>query len=140
MKVCIVDKPVDVFGFKITTDNSAELTKEALIPNLWGKFHNSNLFVDEYYGVYYNYEDKHFKKYDFLVGDVFGNDDTLDKVTIQSGKYLVFEADGKFNETVPKLWFEIWKFFDKSLIKRAYKTDFEKYSKDNLIEIFVSIL
>lgn len=129
-----------MIGFKITTNNSAELTKEALIRNLWNEYHNSDLFVDEHYGVYYNYEDKHFKKYDFLVGSVLGNHDTLDKVTIQSGKYLVFEADGKSSEAVPKLWFEIWIFFWQKSNKRAYKTDFEKYSKDNPVEIFVSSL
>lgn len=140
MEKVYIDKQFDVFGFKITTDNDTELTKEALIPSLWNKFRNSDFFTDGNYGVYYNYENKHFEKYDLLVGNTFSSSDSLNKITIQSGKYLVFRADGKIHEIVPKLWIEIWNFFDKSEIKRAYKTDFEKYSQGDHVEIFISIL
>lgn len=140
MEEVYLDKQFDVFGFKITTDNDTELTKKALIPGLWNKFCNSNFFTDINYGIYYNYENKHFGKYDLLLGNTFSSNDNLNKVTIQSGKYLVFKDVGKMHEIVPKLWFEIWNFFDKSKIKRAYKTDFERYNQDDYVEIFISIL
>ncbi|WP_277620696.1 hypothetical protein [Campylobacter blaseri] len=39
-----------------------------------------------------------------------------------------------------ELWYEIWKFFDKSDVKRAYNTDFEKYIGKDKIEIYISLL
>ncbi|CZE47439.1 GyrI-like domain-containing protein [Campylobacter geochelonis] len=132
-----------ITGFVVKTNNHDEICyKNAQIPKLWKKFFDSKLveISDIYYGVYYNYTDKHFGDYDILVGvDLTNLDDKFDNVLIENGKYLCFEADGESAKITPMLWQEIWTFFQDCSFKRAYKIDFEKHSK-NKVEIYISIL
>ena len=55
-------------------------------------------------------------------------------------KYLVFKKKGELPDVCSELWEEIWDYFaNNSEYERAYAVDFEKYSKENLIEIYISI-
>lgn len=56
-------------------------------------------------------------------------------VIIPADNYHVVEVDN----TDPKGGFNAWVDIRKSDIKRAYKTDFEFYSKDGSIKFFLSV-
>lgn len=141
MKEVYLDNQINVVGFKITTNNKTEIGSCANIPKLWSKFYQSKLISkDVKYGVYFNYKDKHFSDYDLLVGVLGDISDRFDYVTICPGKYFVFKKCGEIHKIVVELWKEIWNFFENNNVKRAYKTDFEKYLSDNEVEIYISII
>jgi len=61
-------------------------------------------------------------------------------MVIENKKYLVFTKQGELPEVCTELWEEIWDYFaNNSEYERAYTIDFEKYSKENLIDIYISI-
>lgn len=142
MNQIIVKSSFNITGFKTTTNNQNELNNTSNISKLWDNYFNSKLFHTNNiaYGVYYNYKNRHFNDYDILVGIEETKNENFDNVIIQSGKYMVFKKEGNIPQIVVELWQEIWKFFDKSDIKRAYNTDFEKYIGKDKIEIYISIL
>ncbi|MDO5045441.1 GyrI-like domain-containing protein [Campylobacter sp.] len=141
MKKFHLNDKIDIIGFKASTNNKKEMSVDGVIPKLWAKFCQSELFTqDVKYGVYFNYQDRHFADYDIMVGINSKPCDKFDSVAIESGKYIVFEKSGEIHKIVPELWGEIWNFFETSDIKRAYKTDFEKYTDQNRVEIYISIV
>lgn len=141
MKEFYLNNKINIIGFKATTNNKNEMGLQGAIPKLWTKFCQSQLFAQDIkYGVYFNYQDRHFADYDVMVGVDSDVCDKFDNTTIESGKYLVFEKSGEIHQIVPELWAEIWNFFETSDIKRAYKTDFEKYTDQNRVEIYISVI
>ena len=140
-----------IYGISTRTKNSNEMNPEtAKIGAIWQKFDST---VDanykdgeKVYGVYYNYESDANGEFDVLAGYETLND-KLDKVTIQKGKYLVFNKtfeqtdDSTRIQAIIKTWGRIWEYFsnENSQYKRAYKTDFEYYKDQNEIEIYISI-
>ena len=55
-------------------------------------------------------------------------------------KYLVFSKQGELPMIVTDLWEEIWGYFEKnSDYERAFEIDFEKFTDEDEIEIYVSI-
>ncbi|OPA71805.1 hypothetical protein BB381_07210 [Campylobacter pinnipediorum subsp. caledonicus] len=138
-----INESFKITGFKATTTNKDESDlKTSVIDKLWNNFFKSGVSNESNvkYGVYFNYKDKYFGKYDILVGTKNSKKQTLDTVEIQKGKYLVFKKEGRIPEIVIELWQEIWHFFENSTIKRTYTTDFEKYIDNNKVEIYISIL
>ena len=66
--------------------------------------------------------------------------DIKNAIVIEDKKYLVFKKQGELPMVVVELWEEIWDYFEKnSEYARAFEVDFEKYAKEDEIEIFVSI-
>jgi len=141
-----------IYGILTRTTNVHEMNPEtAKIGKIWQKF-NNEVTVDyqnneTVYGVYYNYESDAKGEFDVLAGCEKENS-SLDKVSIQKGKYLVFEANAKTLDdnariqAVISAWGKVWKYFDdeSSEYKRAYKTDFEYYKNQSDIDVYISIL
>lgn len=119
---------ISVYGKKIRTDNK---NLGALV-NFWEEFMKKE-YKGDVYGVYTNYESDYTGEYDFYIG--IDNDNNEEKVDIQEGEYLTIEVDARDPQGLAKAWNYIWN----SDIKRTYKTDFEYYSKDGSIKIYLSI-
>ena len=59
---------------------------------------------------------------------------------IDNQRYLVFDKKGELPGIVVDCWKEIWEYFENEPeYERVYNIDFEKYSKENEIEIYISI-
>jgi predicted transcriptional regulator YdeE len=119
---------ISVYGKKIRTDNK----HIGDLMNLWGEFMKKD-YKGDVYGVYTNYESDYTGKYDFYIG--IDSDNNEEKVEIQAGEYLIVEVDAKDSQGLAKAWNYIWN----SDIKRTYKTDFEYYTQDGSIKIYLSI-
>lgn len=124
-------KETTIRGKKIRTSNShlqgvMELWQEILALNLSG----------DIYAVYFDYESNHAGEYNLLIGSETA--DLKDTITLANSKYLEIPVDGNSIENVGKAWQEIWSN-PQIEAKRAYQTDFEKYSQDGHITIYLSV-
>ena len=151
MRVEEIEEKV-IYGISARTQNSNEMNQEtAKIGTIWQKF-DSAVDVnysdgERVYGVYYNYESDANGEFDVLAGYETLNDQ-LDRVTIEKGKYLVFNKtfeqtdDNSRIQAVLETWGKIWVYFsnENSQYKRKYQTDFEYYKSQNEIEIFISVI
>ena len=140
-----------IYGISTRTQNSNEMNPEtAKIGKVWQKF-DSTVEVnykdsEKVYGVYYNFESDVNGEFDILAGYETSNK-KLDKITIQKGKYLIFNKIFEENndtirvQAIIETWGKIWEYFsdENSEYKRVYKTDFEYYKNQNEIEIYISI-
>ncbi len=151
MRIEDVDEK-QIYGISVRTTNTNEMNPEtAKIGKTWQKFF-SEVSVnyqggEKVYGVYYNYESDANGEFNVLAGIEKANN-SLEKVFIQKGRYLVFEGkaaspDDKVRvQAVIETWGKVWDYFsnEKSEYKRAYKTDFEHYKNQTEIDIYISIL
>lgn len=136
-----------IAGISTITNNKFELESEnGKIRQLWEEYFANDVYKktfdkansDFMYGVYSNYESDASGNYKVTV-DV---EVTKPKnaIVIEDKKYLVFTKQGELPMVVVELWEEIWAYFEKnSEYERAFEVDFEKYAKEDEIEIFVSI-
>ncbi|AQW87263.1 hypothetical protein CPIN18021_0421 [Campylobacter pinnipediorum subsp. caledonicus] len=88
-----INESFKITGFKATTTNKDESDlKTSVIDKLWNNFFKSGVSNESNvkYGVYFNYKDKHFGKYDILVGTKNSKKQTLDTVEIQKRKISSF--------------------------------------------------
>ena len=117
------------------------------IAPLWEKYDVDNTYYDtlnksrntSFYGVYSNYESDVSGDYDATVA-VEVTKSKNNAMVIEDKKYLLFTKQGELPDVCSELWEEIWDYFaNNSKYERAYTVDFEKYSKENLIEIYVAI-
>ena len=141
-----------IFGISTRTTNADEMNSNtAKIGKTWQKF-DREVDVDyqvgeRVYGVYYNYESDDNGEFDVLAGYEKENN-SLDKVIIQKGKYLLFHGKAKIPDddarvqAVIETWGKIWQYFSNegSEHKRAYKTDFEHYKNQSEIDIYISVI
>jgi|SRR5690606_15023896 len=140
-----------IYGMSVRTTNAQEMNPEtARIGKTWQTF-DQEVSVDyqggeRVYGVYYDYESDASGEFNVLAGTEKA-DEALEKVTIRSGKYLVFKGlasapdDQARVQAVIKTWGEIWDYFNDpdSMYKRAFITDFEHYKNPTEIDIYISI-
>ena len=108
-------KSKKITGKKIRTNNN----KIDEIISLWKEVATLGLSGD-IYAVYYNYES------DF-------NSALKDFADIKEGKYMIWTADSQ--DAVGSAWQKIWN----TELDRAYESDFEVYSQDGSIKIFIGI-
>jgi predicted transcriptional regulator YdeE len=118
------------------------------IRGLWQRFYDviaPNLMNGAtIFGVYHNYESDASGEFSVLAGadqiNVSSSCST-DKVLIQSGNYLLFEAKGDMPQVVIDTWSKVWEYFESggSEYQRAYTTDFELYKSQNEIEVYIAI-
>ncbi len=141
-----------IYGIFTRTTNENEMNPEtAKIGKIWQNFDNEVIVNyqdgERVYGVYFNYESDANGAFDVLAGCEKENN-TLDKVVIQKGKYLIFEGKAKtLNDNariqaVIEIWGKVWGYFgnESSEYKRAYKTDFEYYKNQSDIDIYISVV
>ena len=147
MKVSYV-KNLMLLGISTTTNNENEKNEETQkIAPLWEKYDEENIFGKtlnklnntSFYGVYSNYVSDVNGDFDVTVAvEVTKNKNN--PIIIENKKYLVFKKEGELPEVAFELWQEIWEYFENnSEYERAYAVDFEKYSKREEVEIFISI-
>jgi len=147
MKVSYVKKLM-LLGISTRTNNANEKNQETQkIAPLWEKYDVENIYSKtfnkasntSFYGIYSNYESDVNGDYDATVAvEVTKTKDN--PIIIENKKYLVFKKEGELPDVCSELWEEIWDYFaSNSEYERAYAVDFEKYSKENLIEIYISI-
>ena len=147
MKVSYVKKLM-LLGISVRTNNANEKNQEMQkIAPLWEKYDVDNFYSKtlnktnntSFYGVYSNYESDVNGDYDASVA-VEVTKSKNNAMVIENKKYLVFTKQGELPEICTELWEEIWEYFaNNSEYERAYTIDFEKYSKENLIDIYISI-
>ncbi|MEO4053112.1 effector binding domain-containing protein [Solibacillus sp. CAU 1738] len=118
-----------IYGKCIRTNNQNPDT----ILKLWEEFLRLDLKGD-IYAVYNNYSSDFTGDYDLHIGTEIKFIDESN-VLIPTGTYHVIEVDTTDPKGVINTWIEIWN----SDIKRAYNTDFELYSTDGSIKIFLSV-
>lgn len=136
-----------VKGIKIRTKNADEMSPDtSRISGLWQRFcadvapclgKEASVL-----GVYCNYESDFNGEFDVVAGsDMLESDVASDSVTIQAGRYLVFESKSSMPKAVIDTWYRIWDYFSSSEPEyiRAYTTDFELYKSDSEIHIFIAI-
>ena len=111
---------------KIRTNNN----KIDEIVSLWKEVPNLGLNGD-IYAVYYNYESDFNWDFDFLIGSE--NNVLNDTADIKEGKYMIWTADSP--DAVGSIWQKIWN----TELDRTYESDFEVYSRDGSVKIFIGI-
>ncbi|MFA9240351.1 MAG: GyrI-like domain-containing protein [Candidatus Paceibacteria bacterium] len=146
MKVTRVKKLM-IAGLSTVTNNELEMSEEnGKIALLWEEYFAKDIYKktfdkansDFMYGVYSDYESDASGNYKVTVGVEVTK--PKNAIVIEDKKYLVFKKQGELPMVVVELWEEIWDYFEKnSEYARAFEVDFEKYAKEDEIEIFVSI-
>ena len=146
MKVTRVKKLM-ISGISVVTNNEFEMSEEnGKIAGLWEEYFANDVYKktfdkansDFMYGVYSNYESDARGNYKVTAG--VEKKKKKNAIVIEDKKYLVFKKQGELPMVVVELWEEIWAYFEKnSEYERAFEVDFEKYAKEDEIEIFVSI-
>lgn len=137
-----------ITGFKVRTKNEDEMNPQtAKIGALWQNYFEQIMPTlgetpPPTYGVYTNYESDAFGEFDVLVG-VQGveNIADLETVTLESGNYLCFEANGELPQAVIDTWGEIWSYFSDENCpqKRLFKTDYECYMSQSEAKIYIGV-
>ena len=146
MKVTRIKKLM-ISGLSAVTNNEFEMSEEnGKIAQLWEDYFANDIYKttfnkansDFMYGVYSDYESDVNGNYKITVGVEVTK--PKNAIVIEDKKYLVFTKQGELPMVVVELWEEIWDYFEKnSDYERAFEIDFEKYAKEDEIEIFVSI-
>ena len=147
MKVTRIKKLM-ISGISTITNNELEMNEEtSKIPQLWEEYFQQDIYKktfdkaksDYMYGVYSHYQFDEKGDYKVTVGVEVTK--PKNAITIEKDRYLVFTKKGEFPEVVLEAWHDVWNYFNSSecQYERAYNYDFEKYAKEDEIEIFISI-
>ncbi|MGP1484970.1 MAG: GyrI-like domain-containing protein [Campylobacter sp.] len=148
MQILRVKKDFEICGRKAQTSNFDEINGRGEIANLWGEFlkfgvDDTKIYATktQIYDAYFDYKNGADGEYSVLVGTTSPfykiGGEICEKVRIKAGDCAVFRFLNDL-QNVAKFWCEIWKYFENSQLKRAYKTDFEKHCKDKM-QIYISI-
>ena len=146
MKVTRIKKLM-IAGLSTVTNNEIEMSEEnGKIAGLWEEYFSKDVYKktfdkansDFMYGVYSDYESDVNGNYKITVGVEVTK--PKNAIVIEDKKYLVFTKKGELPMVVVELWEEIWDYFEKNNeYERSFEIDFEKYTKEDEIEIYVSI-
>ena len=146
MKVTRIKKLM-ISGISVVTNNEFEMSEEnGKIASLWEEYFANDVYKktfdkansDFMYGLYSDYESDVTGNYKITVGVEVTK--AKNAIVIEDKKYLVFTKKGELPMVVVELWEEIWDYFEKnSDYERSFEVDFEKYAKEDEIEIYVSI-
>lgn len=147
MKVRKIEKLM-VAGLSVVTNNKNETNPEsAKIGKLWEDYQDKNILGATFnkakkssmYGVYSDYASD--VDGDYKVTVAVEVTKPKNAIVIENQRYLVFSKDGDLPDVVVDCWKEIWDYFaNKPEYERAYTIDFEKYTREDGIEIYISIL
>jgi predicted transcriptional regulator YdeE len=143
-------KTLHIAGIQIRTSNQAERSGHGKIPKLWERFYREVsghlLPKGTPYGVYTDFESDAEEEYSLTVGvevpEDFCPSQELVVVKTQPGSYLKFVAEGDIPQMVYQVWSDVWTYFSErdAEHKRAFGTDFEVYSSENKVELYISVL
>ena len=140
-------KNLMITGNLVTTNYENEMNEEtAKIQTAWDNYVEDNVYSATHdkannksmYCVYSNYTDGIDGDFDVTVGVEVTK--SKHAIVIADEKYLIFKKVGELPEIVIETWAEIVEYFENnSEFTRAYTIDFEHYTKEDEIEIYVSI-
>lgn len=146
MKVTKIKKLM-ISGLSVITNNKLEFESEnGKIPQLWDDYIEKNAYGSTFnkanskymYGVYSDYTSDVTGDYKVTVGVEVTK--PKNAIIIEDERYLVFSKKGELPDVVVETWVEIWEYFENnSEYERKYSIDFEKYIKEDEIEIYISI-
>jgi predicted transcriptional regulator YdeE len=130
-----------VAGRAARTTNVLEMGGEGSIPKLWSQL---GRVEGDITAVYYDYESDKDGEYSYILGTKVSPAEEIppDMVSreVAKGDYSKFSGSGpNAAETVIKLWQEIWAN-EKTGLRRAYKTDFEVYHPNGVVDIYIGML
>ncbi len=139
-----------VSGLTVRTINRDEFNQEtAKIPGLWAEFFASGaadkipgrLPDTPIVGVYSTYDADLTSFYNVTAGvSVTTPNAKFNSIEVQEGRYLVFEAHGPMPTALLQTWASIWTYFEQHPhVKRSYLTDFEWYSGQEEVQIYIGI-
>ncbi|WP_316811202.1 GyrI-like domain-containing protein [Pedobacter heparinus] len=141
-----------VIGITVRTSNAAGHAEKD-IPELWNKFHSSNIAAQlpglvshDVYSIYTAYDGDHAQPYTTLIGYRVENLDHIPEglsgLLIEGGTYQKLTVKGNLLKgLVFDAWLEIWN----ADIPRAYTADFEVYGEQALnpenaeVDIYLSV-
>lgn len=151
MKIIDTQTPLLIQGICIRTQNSAEQDPStAKIGDLWtdfGKTVGPHMTEQMVYGVYHDYASNDQGAFNVTAG-VFQSPElsasaipNLTEVELQAGRYMVFSNRGEMPQRVIETWQEIWTYFNAEgcPYQRAYVTDFEHYTSQQTVDIYIGI-
>lgn len=146
MKVSKIKKLM-ISGISTITNNEIERNEdEAKIPKLWEEYFEKNIYTKTFnksnsgylYGVYSDYKNSDKEDYKLTIGVEVTK--PKNAIVIENKRYLVFTKKGELPNIVIELWEEIWDYFEKnSEYERDFYIDFEKYTNEDEVEIYISI-
>ncbi|MFJ7933928.1 GyrI-like domain-containing protein [Sporosarcina sp. NPDC096371] len=130
-----------MMGISVRTTNANEITVDAKIGGLWGRYYGQKISdgvpnpvnAPVTYGLYSDYEDGVHGEYDITAGlEVKDASECPEGVVVKSipaATYLVFTSEeGPLTDVVITLWQEIWRWFEQHQeVERTYTGDFELY-------------
>ena len=148
MKIVSFDG-MEIEGLSVRTTNEIEFNSDTpKIANLYQAF-DEKVSVDykkgyRAYGVYFDYESDASGEFSVLAGSNQMSEPVnphLEKVSLQQGRYMIFNGKGKMPEVVINTWSEVWDYFEREAVdyKRAFTTDFEYYKSENEVDIYIAI-
>jgi len=134
-------------GLSVVTNNKNEMNPDtAKIQQLWNDYQDKNILGATFnksknfdmYGVYSDYESD--VNGDYKVTVAVEVVKPKNAMIIENQRYLVFSKKGELPEIVVDCWKDVWQYFeDEPKYERDYTIDFEKYSKEDEIEIYIAI-
>jgi predicted transcriptional regulator YdeE len=123
----------------IRTNNFNDERIMEKIKNMWEEaYSNLKKHQNSIFGVYYDYESDYKGDYSLSVGVEESYGDSFIKIP-ENEKYEIFKVDATDKNGVFNTWSKIWEQEEAGLLKRAYSYDFEKYSTNGEIEIYIAI-
>lgn len=129
-----------VSGSSVRTNNAAEASGPGKLSSLWTKFYESyRPSSGTVYGVYSDYQSDASGDYTVTAGTKTTSAGASD-VTVKSGDYLRFPANGEMPGAIIEAWKSVWEFFSKKQpYVRLYETDFEQYDGPTSAGIYIGV-
>jgi len=143
-----------ITGISVRTNNKLESNpQKAVLPSFWDHFFENDLLEQipgkipdsPIYGVYSDYNSKKKGTYTVTAGVEAYNLDRgigdFETIKIEAGNYLMFKGNGPMPDIVAETWQNVWNYFSKmSEFKRVFRTDFEVYSSQEQVEVYIGIV
>lgn len=138
-----------ISGMRVRTTNKNEFNPvTAKIAPLCQRF-DETVSVDyangaRVYSVYYDYESDAHGEFSVLIGTdqvAPPSSERLEEIMLPAGKYLVFDGSGEMPQAVIDTWTKVWDYFsqDDAKHQRAYNVDYEHYTHQNGVQLYISI-
>jgi predicted transcriptional regulator YdeE len=136
----IVIEGFTVSGPSVRTSNEAERGLSGKIAGLWGQFYASRPDQSNpIYGVYSDYESDANGEFTVTAGTKVSSG-SGQGISIKSGTYLAFRADGAMPAAIIGAWKAVWEHFSSNQpYVRAYETDYEEYTGLESAVIYIGI-
>ena len=140
-----------IVGIATRTNNKDEQSPiTGKLMKLWGSFFENDVMNNvpnskensPMYSVYSGYESDMNGDYDVTIGvEVEASTANTDfaEIKIEAGHYLLFKNKGAMPDTVIETWQQIWAHFPNSDTTRKCSTDFEVFTAQDEVEIYIGI-